>query len=133
MGRLVIPLVLQKLHELKTARIGIAVALLGVVFLLASRSVLAARFSAVGIGIGLAGIYPITVAQLSNTLGAAANRLGSVMFALAGLGAACVPWMVGALSTELSSLKLGLTVPLAGCTIMLALYLRNWPAAGPAT
>lgn len=132
LGRLLIPLLLRALHELKTARIGIAVALLGVVFLLASRSVLAARFSAAGIGIGLAGIYPITVAQLSNTLGAAANRLGSVMFALAGLGAACVPWMVGALSTELSSLKLGLTVPLAGCVIMLALYLRNWPPAEPA-
>jgi len=49
-----------------------------------------------------------------------------VMFALAGLGAACVPWMVGVLSTECSSLKLGLTVPLAGCAIMLALYLRHW-------
>ncbi len=125
-GRLLIPLVLRKLHELKTARIGIAVALLGVVLLLGSRSVLDARFSAGVIGIGLAGIYPITVAQLSHTLGAAATRLGSVMFALAGLGAACVPWMVGVLSTEYSSLKLGLTVPLAGCAIMLALYLRHW-------
>jgi FHS family glucose/mannose:H+ symporter-like MFS transporter len=133
LGRLLIPLLLRTLHELKTARIGIAVALSGVVLLLVSRSVLAARFSAAVIGIGLAGIYPITVAQLSNTFGVAANTLGSVMFALAGLGAACVPWMVGALSTEFSSLKLALTVPLAGCAIMLALYLRNWTAAGPAT
>jgi fucose permease len=125
-GRLFVPLLLRRLHELQTARIGVAVALLGVALLLASRSVLPARLSACVIGIGLAGIYPITIAQLSNNFGAAATRMGSVMFALAGLGGACVPWMVGALSAEFSSLKLGLTVPLFGCAMMLALYMRNW-------
>jgi len=132
-GRLLVPLLLRRLHELKTARIGIFLALVGVALLLGSPSVLAARGSACVTGLGLAAIYPITIAQLSNAFGVAANRLASVMFALAGLGAACVPWMVGALSTALSSLKLGLTVPLAGCAIMLALYLRNWTSAGPAT
>lgn len=131
-GRLFVPLLLRRLHELKTARIGVAVGLLGVTLLLGSRSVTAARLSACVIGIGLAAIYPITIAQLSHRFGAAAARLGSVMFALAGLGAACVPWMVGALSAELFSLKLGLTVPLAGCGIMLAIYMGRWTAESDA-
>jgi len=36
------------------------------------------------IGLGLSAIYPITIALLSYTFGAAATRLGSVMFALPG-------------------------------------------------
>ena len=125
-GRLLVPLLLRCLHELKTARIGIALALVGVALLLGSRSVIAARLSASVIGLGLAAIYPITIAQLSHTFGSSATKLGSVMFALAGFGAACVPWMVGVLSAEFSSLELGLTIPLAGFAIMLALYMRNW-------
>ena len=110
----------------QVARGGITIALLGVALLMASRSIPAVRVSACLIGLGLAAIYPITIAVLSNTFGSDANRLGSVMFALAGVGAACVPWMVGSLSTALASLRLGLTVPLAGCAVMLLLYLRNW-------
>jgi MFS transporter, FHS family, glucose/mannose:H+ symporter len=125
-GRLFVPLLLRKLHELKTARIGIALGLIGVALLLGSQSVMAARASAGIIGLGLASIYPITIAQFSNRFGCGATKLASVMFALAGVGAACVPWMVGALSAALSSLKLGLTLPLAGCGIMLVIYLRDW-------
>jgi FHS family glucose/mannose:H+ symporter-like MFS transporter len=125
-GRLFVPLLLRKLHELKTARIGIALALTGVALLLGAQSVMAAGASACVIGLGLASIYPITIAQFSNRFGCGATKLGSVMFALAGVGAASVPWMVGALSAALSSLKLGLTLPLAGCAIMLVIYLQDW-------
>ena len=82
--------------------------------------------SACVIGLGLSAIYPVTIALLSHTFGAAATRLGSVMFALAGFGGAFIPWLVGFSSTQMSSLKLGLTVPLVGAAAMLALYLRAW-------
>lgn len=127
-GRLFVPLLLRRLHELKTARIGVALALVGVALLIRSQSVLAVRLTACIIGLGLAAIYPITIALLSHEFGQAANKLGSVMFALAGIGAATVPLMVGTFSAALSSLKLGLTVPLAGCAIMLAIYMRKWAA-----
>jgi fucose permease len=127
-GRLFVPLLLRRLHELKTARIGVAVALVGVALLVRSQSVLAVRLSACIIGLGLAAIYPITIALLSHEFGQAANKVGSVMFALAGVGAASVPLMVGTLSASLSSLKLGLTVPLAGCVTLLAVYMRRWTA-----
>jgi FHS family glucose/mannose:H+ symporter-like MFS transporter len=127
-GRLFVPALLERIAELQVARGGIAMALSGVALLMASQSVVSVRISACLIGLGLAAVYPITIALLSNIFAADANRLGSVMFALAGCGAACVPWLVGFLSTALLSLRLGLTVPLAGCAIMLLLYLRNWSA-----
>jgi FHS family glucose/mannose:H+ symporter-like MFS transporter len=125
-GRLFVPILLRRISELKTARLGVATALLGLTALLASHSMTSVQVSACVIGLGLSGVYPITIALLSQKFGAAATRLGSVMFALAGMGAATVPWVVGFASTQLSSLKLGLTVPLAGCAILLVIYLRNW-------
>jgi hypothetical protein len=40
-----------------------------------------------------------------------------------------MPWLVGVLSTEEASLKIGLAVPLCGCALMLVLYLRDWNQA----
>jgi len=81
------------------------------------------------IGLGLAAIYPITISLLTNCFGPMAARVGSVMFMLASFGAASMPWLVGVLSTEEASLKVGLAVPLAGSALMLALYLRDWNKA----
>jgi fucose permease len=125
-GRLFVPMLLRRISELRMARLGVTTALVGVAALLASHSMQSVRMSACLIGVGLSAVYPITIAMLSHKFGGAATRLGGVMFALAGFGAASVPWIVGFTSTRLSSLKLGLTVPLAGCAMMLAIYLRDW-------
>jgi len=126
LGRAVAPIVLRGVSEVQLARLGLATALLGVVGLLASGSLAGVLMSAGVIGLGLSAIYPITIALLSHNFGAAATRLGSVMFVLAGFGGACVPYLVGFASTQMSSLKVGLTVPLVGCGIMLGLYLGDW-------
>jgi fucose permease len=54
--------------------------------------------------------------------GKLAPNLGSVMFALAGLGGATMPSLVGTVSTRFGGLKAGLYLPLAGCATMLVLY-----------
>jgi MFS transporter, FHS family, glucose/mannose:H+ symporter len=125
-GRLFGPIPLRRISEIKLARLGVAAGLLGMTALLTSSTMLSVRVSASVIGLGFSAVYPITIALLANKFGAAATRLGSVMFALAGVGAACMPWIVGFASTRLSSLKLGLTVLLASCGIMLAIYFRDW-------
>jgi len=125
-GRALAPIALRRISDLNLARLGLATALLGVVALVASSSLVAVVGSAVVIGLGFSAIYPITIALLSHKFESAATRLGSVMFALAGFGGACVPWLVGFFSTEMSSLQLALIVPAAGCAAMLAIYLRNW-------
>jgi len=125
-GRALAPAVLRRLRDIALARAGLALAAAGVVMLLLSSSVPAIMASASAVGLGLAAVYPITISRMSKAGGALAPQMGSVMFGLAGVGAACGPWLVGFTSTQLTSLKLGLIVPLVGCAAMLALYLRAW-------
>jgi fucose permease len=126
-GRIFAPSLLRRIPEVRLARVSMLVALLGVTGLLASPSMTGVLVGAVVVGVGLSPVYPIVIALLSHSFGSAAARLGSVMFALAGLGAGCGPWIVGFTSTQMSSLKLGLTVAWLGCALQMILLLRNWP------
>jgi fucose permease len=130
-GRGLAPFVLRRVSELRLARIGLSVALAGIVVLLAANSIPGVLGSASVTGFGLAAVYPITIATMTRTVGRFSAGVSSVMFAVAGLGAACVPWLVGFESTAQSSLKMGLGVALGACGVMLLLYLRRWPEATP--
>jgi len=125
-GRALVPLVLRSMTEVRLARASMAFALAGMLALLASRSLPGVMISATVIGLGLAAMYPITISFLSSNFGTGATRLGSIMFMLASFGAACMPWLVGVISTQTASLKVGLSIPLVGSVLMLILYGRNW-------
>jgi fucose permease len=127
-GRASAPVVLRRMRDIPLARCGLTLAALGIFSLLFSSSLLEIFASICAVGLGLAAVYPITISHMSQTAGPLAPQMGSVMFALAGLGAAAVPWLVGFTSTQLSSLKLGQIMPLAACLVMLLLYLRKWPS-----
>jgi MFS transporter, FHS family, glucose/mannose:H+ symporter len=125
-GRALAPLALRSMTEVRLARASMALALAGMLALLASSSMLGVMLSATVIGLGLAAMYPITISFLSSNFGTGATRLGSIMFMLASFGAACMPWLVGVISTRAASLKVGLSIPLVGSILMLILYGRNW-------
>lgn len=125
-GRALAPVFLKKIPEVPLVRLSVSTALLGIVVLLASQSIFWILFSATVIGLGLAAIYPITISLLSSAFGSGATRLGSIMFTLASLGAATLPWLVGWTSTKTSSLQFGLVIPLLSCLLMLGLYFRRW-------
>ncbi len=72
-------------------------------------------------GLGLAPIFPVLVAWLSENTRELARRLGGVLFALGGLGGATLPWLVGIASAQLESLRMGLVVPLFGLALMMLL------------
>jgi MFS transporter, FHS family, glucose/mannose:H+ symporter len=131
-GRSITPAVLRYLQESKVSIIGLLAALLGIMACLATRNPVQLALSACLAGLGLAAIFPIAIANLSHKFGAAASRVAGLMFNLAGLGGATLPWLVGFTSTRLNNLKFGLFVPLAGCTIMLLLtvLLSAWTASG---
>ena len=80
--------------------------------------------SALAAGFGLASVYPISIALFSREFQSA--RIGSVMFVLSNIGGGLLPWIVGVSSTKAGSLRAGFFVPLVGCGLMLALFLRNW-------
>jgi fucose permease len=72
-------------------------------------------------GLGLASIYPIFIAWLSHWYGERARKIGGIMFALASLGGAFSPWLVGFVSKQTDSLRIGLLVPMVSVAVMLAL------------
>ena len=77
-------------------------------------------------GLSYATLYPITVARLSHRFGVAARSIGAVMFSLASIGPAIIPWMVGITSQSTGSLRAGLALPLAATVILFLIHLRDW-------
>jgi fucose permease len=125
-GRGLAPLVLSRVRERRVALSGLLVAAAGLGVIAASPHWQAITASGFAVGIGLAAVFPITIALLSQ-FRAAEKRMAGPMFALAGLGGATMPWLVGAVSTWSGSLQAGLMVPLLATTLLLWLhYLGNY-------
>jgi len=129
LGRALAPLILRRIREIPLARAGLVLATLGTCAVLISRN-LPALTAGVGIaGLGLSTVFPITIAELSRRFEGSASRFVGAMFALGGLGGATLPWLVGYVSNKFGNLRAGLWVPVAGCAILLALYLLRWDTA----
>jgi fucose permease len=77
--------------------------------------------AAAATGFGLAVIFPITISLLSYFRGME-KRIAGPMFALAGLGGAVMPWLVGVISTRSGSLQRGLLAPLIATALLLWLH-----------
>ena len=125
LGRALAPVILRHLRETTLASAGLVLASLGILVLLIANTMALVVAGASLAGFGLASVFPINIAMLSQWFGEMASRIGGVMFALSSLGGATVPWLVGALSSRFGSLRVGLTVPLLGSLAMLFLYIAN--------
>jgi len=119
-GRGAAAAILLHLREVTVAVTGLLLAATGESIFLAGHSHLTLFGGAFLAGLGLASIFPILIAWLSKWYGTRARKVGGVMFALAALGSAFVPPLVGVVSRYAGSLRIGLVVPLAGCALMLA-------------
>jgi fucose permease len=122
---------LRSMDEIKLARTGILMACAGMVGLVLSRQVPGVIASASIAGLGLSAVYPITISLLSREFGSAASRVGSVMFTMANLGGASLPWLVGYFSNKLGDLRAGLAVPLIAGVLMYLFYLQSWRPEPP--
>lgn len=119
LGRAVAPALLRILPEKSFAVGSLMISFVGACVLVWAPSSLTVKLSVLLVGVGLAVIYPILVAWLSESLGSAARRIGSVLFALAGLGGATLPWIVGLASAYWRTLRAGLVVPLVAILVMI--------------
>lgn len=118
-GRGAAAAILLHLKEATVAVTGLLLAATGESIFLAGRSPVTLFGGAFLAGLGLASIFPILIAWLSKWYGTRARKVGGVMFALAALGSALVPPLVGVVSRYAGSLRIGLLVPLTGCVVML--------------
>jgi FHS family glucose/mannose:H+ symporter-like MFS transporter len=120
-GRGISALILTRIKESWLVITGLVLSGLGTTCLLLAATRSQVTLGVVLAGFGLAGVYPIFISWLSKWYGERARRLGGVMFSLAALGGATMPWTVGFVSQHAKSLRVGLLVPLCGCVAMIVL------------
>lgn len=125
LGRLLAPLFLREGNEIRVARYGLLAAAFGGVIVVRSAAFAQIAAGAGVAGLGLAAVFPITIARFSACFGRIASRFVGLMFALAGFGGATIPWLVGFASSQLGSLRYGLWLPVICCLAMFGLYLAR--------
>lgn len=89
----------------------------GATILISANSTLAILCGVFLTGFGLGPVYPLLLAI------ALPYSENTLIFFIAGLGSAFLPWLTGIVSTTASSLRAGLAVPLAASVVMLLLGL----------
>lgn len=124
-GRALAPAILRRITEGALTIGGLFVTALGIAWL-HEASQQAGVMASIGLaGLGMAAVFPITIALLPDAFGGDATRMAGPMFLLGGLGGAIFPWLVGVLSAYFGSLKVGLAIPSIGCLAMIVLHLMN--------
>ncbi len=118
-GRAVAPAALTRVADARLRVFGLVTAGCGNFILLVSKSPPGIFAGVALVGLGLAPVFPLVIAALSDSFGASASRVAGGMFALGGLGGATLPWFVGFLSTRYGSLRFALAVPLASVLMMI--------------
>jgi len=119
-------LLLPHLPERRVLQVGYALGATGIGLLLWSSTLPGVIASALLTGLSFATLYPITVARLSHHFGIAARSIGSVMFSLAAVGPAMIPWLVGVISHATGNLRAGLLVPLVATVVLFFIHLGDW-------
>jgi fucose permease len=125
-GRASGSLLLPHLEERRVLQAGYALGAVGIGVLLWSSTLPGVIASAMLTGLSFATLYPITVARLSHHYGIAARSIGSVMFSLAAVGPAMIPWLVGVISHATGNLRAGLLVPLVATVLLFIIHLGDW-------
>jgi FHS family glucose/mannose:H+ symporter-like MFS transporter len=125
-GRALGTVFLRHFSERPVLRAGYAAGAGGIVLMLWAPALPGVIVGALITGLSFATLYPITVARLSQRFGVAARSIGAVMFSLASVGPAVIPWMVGVISHATGSLRAGLLLPLGATAILFLLHLFEW-------
>ena len=120
-GRGLAPLALRRIRENNLVLMLLGLAACGLLVVQRANSIAVMDIGVAMAGLGMSAIYPVYIAWLSLWYRERARKIGGVMFALASLGGAFAPWLVGFISKETTNLKMGLLVPLASVVTMLVL------------
>jgi fucose permease len=117
---------LRHFSERRVLRAGYAAGAAGIGLMLWAPALAGVIGGALITGLSFSTLYPITVAGLSQRFGIAARSIGAVMFSLASVGPAVIPWMVGVISHATGSLRAGLLLPLGATVILFLIHLFEW-------
>ena len=123
LGRGLAPQVLSRHREHTIFTLGLLMALLGTALILTTHLVPVLLVGTTLAGLGLAALYPILLAVMSREFGPHSKRLAGYIFACSGMGAAIIPFVVGAISSHTGSRRAGLALVLFTITCLLAVSL----------
>jgi FHS family glucose/mannose:H+ symporter-like MFS transporter len=126
LGRGVGGSLLHRLPERRVLLAGYGIAVIGIGTLLRTSTLSGVIASALITGLSFATVYPILVARLSLRFGVTARSVGAIMFSIAALGPAVLPWLVGIVSQSVGSLRAGLLVPFIATVILFLIHLKDW-------
>ena len=126
LGRALGSIFLRHFPERRVLQAGYGGGAAGIALMVLIPSLIGVAGGALITGLSFAAIYPITVAQLSQRFGVAARSIGAVLFSLASVGPAVLPWLVGVISHATGSLRAGLLLPLGATTILFLIHLPEW-------
>ncbi|MFY9907565.1 MAG: MFS transporter [Terriglobales bacterium] len=126
LGRALGTAFLRHVSERQVLRTGFGTSAAGIALMLWSPSLAGVIVGALITGLSYATLYPITVARLSQRFGVAARSIGAVMFSLASIGPALLPWLVGVVSHSTRSLRAGLLLPLSATVFLFLIHLVDW-------
>ena len=125
-GRAFATAFLRHFSERRVLRTGCAAGAAGIALMLWAPALAGVIAGALITGLSFSTLYPITVARLSERFGVAARSIGALMFSLAAVGPAVIPWMVGVISHATGSLRAGLLLPLGATVILFLIHLFEW-------
>jgi MFS transporter, FHS family, glucose/mannose:H+ symporter len=125
-GRAFATAFLHHFSERRVLRAGCAAGAAGIALVLWAPALAGVIVGALITGLSFSTLYPITVARFSERFGVAARSIGAVMFSLAAVGPAVIPWMVGVISHATGSLRAGLLLPLGATVILFLIHLFEW-------
>ncbi len=123
-GRAFSPGILRRLDPPVVVLAGLFMALLGETTFLASEAAPFLFAGAALTGLGLATIYPTTVATFSEFYGDQASARSMPIFAMASLGGALGPWIVGLASEQLHSLQGAMGLLIVAILVMLGVQAK---------
>jgi len=125
-GRAFATAFLHHFSERRVLRAGCAAGAAGIALMLWAPALAGVIAGALITGLSFSTLYPITVARFSERFGVAARSIGALMFSLAAVGPAVIPWMVGVISHATGSLRAGLLLPLGATVILFLIHLFDW-------
>lgn len=125
-GRAVGTAFLRHFSERLVLRAGYAAGAGGIALMLWAPTLSGVIVGALVTGVSFATLYPITLARFSQHFGIAARSIGAIMFSLASIGPAVIPWIVGVISHATGSLRAGLLLPLVATVILFLIHLTEW-------
>jgi MFS family permease len=117
------PQVLRRHREHNIFTFGLLTALVGTTIILTTRFIPFLLTGALLAGLGFAALYPIFLAVMSRELGAHSKRLAGFLFACSGMGAAILPFAVGAISSHSGSRRVGFSLAIITITALLLMSL----------